>query len=320
MENRGGMADLVDDMIARGYDADYDVIKYRTAPRGELYGLREPFTRRGFQTHKVRDEEPMVSEHSGDGGVVQHGLYIVMDAPSASHDATEKTRRKKNLFAVFPKRIGDIVVADHFSFCVDKGDRAKPVHLHMTEYLPLSRDPNMGSVIHLKNYVASSLTVPRDLGAFTVALVSDRYLARWSGLLQTLMLRPYEPSAAVSTTAGGKGGKKAGSAARRRRRAAAAAAARAVGDERTPFEQAWFRLPIRRLLVFGVPLPGDVHHFTVYVYDRMSHPLNGGSKGICFTLASEAAHDEARVNSAIARHLEMYTWDSFVDIKEDEVY
>jgi hypothetical protein len=220
---------------------------------------------------------------------------------------------------VFPRRIGDVFVADHFSFCVEKGDPRKPVHLHLTMYLPLPSIPNQGFVSRVQNYVTTSLTIPRDLGAFRESVAPGPTLARWSGLLKDLMLRPYDPvAAALHHAVGGKGGKKAGSAARRRRRRQAAAAAAATdGDERTPFEREWFRLPLRRLLVFGIPLPGDVHHFTVVVVDRMSHPF-GGFKGIHFTLPSDAAHDEARVTSVIAQHLAGHTWDSFIDVKTDD--
>ena len=323
LEHGGSIADPVCNIIVRAYDADYEVIKYRKAPKGQK-GRSEPFVNRGFQAHKVRDDDPMVSAHSGEGGLVRHGLYFVFEAASVSYAATERARRKKNLFVVFPRLIRDVVVADHFSFCVDAGDRVSPVHLHLTRYSPDYDLPGQGTVSHLDNYLPTSLdAVPEDLDGFRDRVVNNSSILLWSSILHGVMLRPFTQHRDVAATAaaGGAGGKKKGSGSaqrRRRRRAAAAAAADPFKDERTPFEQAWFRLPIRRLVIFGIP-DGAMHRFTVCIYDRMSHPLNGGFKGLHFSLPSEAAHDEAQVASAIAQGLEHHRWKDFIDPKEDEV-
>jgi hypothetical protein len=101
-----------------------------------------------------------------------------------------------------------------------------------------------------------------------------------------------------------------------------------AGVVRTPFEKLWWDLPLRKLVVFGVPVSGSgsssgssggVHHFTVCIYDRMSPPIRLGFKGIHFTLASDVAQDEAQVTSAIARHLAGHEWDHYIiRMEEDE--
>jgi hypothetical protein len=310
----------VNNVIVKIFEANYEVIKYRVQ-NGEEYGPYEPFVTRNSQVHKVHATDPMVSAHSGTNGMVQHGMYLVTDAPSVSYDTTEKIRRKKNLYVVFPRQIDTIVVADHISWCVDQGGkrdrRAKPVHLHVTRYSPNDLIPGEGSVIHIKNSLASSIeAVPRELGAFRDLVISNHGVVPFAGLLRDVMLRPYLPPADghVASTAGGKPNTKKRRVARRRR----AAASDPHRGRRTPFEQAWFDLPLRKMVVIGVPSDTSVH-FTAYVYDRMSHPLNGGSLGLHFVLGAAAARDDARVTSAIAGLLAGRRWDDFIDIPIDEV-
>jgi hypothetical protein len=302
LEHGGSMADPVCNIIVRAYDADYDVIKFRNQS-----GRSEPFVTRGFQAYKVRDDDPMVSAHSGEGGRVRHGLYFVFE--------------RKNLFVVFPRMIRDVVVADHFSFSRVTGDRESQVHLHLARYSPDYDLPGQGTVSHLDNYLPTSLdAVPEDLEGFRDRVVNNQSILLWSSILHGVMLRPFTHRDVAATAAAGKK-KGSGSAQHSRHRRAAAAAAAAAAepfDERTPFEQVWFRLPIQRLVIFGIP-DGAMHRFTVCIYDRMSHPHNSGFKGLHFSLPSEAAHDEAQVASAIARGLEHHRWEDFIDPKEDEV-
>ena len=318
----------VADVIVTIFEANYEVIKYRTAPSGQEYGPLEPFVKRNSQVHKVHATDPMVSahSHSGTDGMVQHGLYIVTDAPSASFDTMEKIRRKKNLYVVFPRRFESIVVADHVSFCIDRGDKDKrPVRLHVTRYTPNDLVPGHGMVGHVRNNLASSIdAVPRDLEAFSDLLLRTPLILPYASLLRDVLMRPYADPPAdadadtdIASTAGGSGGKQKRRHQRRRRAAAAADPHR---ERRTPFEQAWFDLPLRKMVVIGVPSAPSSVHFTAYVYDRMSHPLRGGSLGLHFVLGAAAARDEAQVTSAIAGLLAGRRWDDFIDIPEDEVY
>jgi hypothetical protein len=318
----------VDDVIVNIFEANYEVIKFRTPRHGQAHGPPEPFVNRSVQVFKVHATDPMVSAHSGTNGMVQHGMYLVTDAPSASFDVMEKIRRKKNLYVVFPRRIDAIVVADHLSWCVDrggKGDRAKPVHLHMTWYSPFDPIPGQGSVTRIMNYLPSSIgAVPRDLEAFKDLLITNTSMGPFAGLLRDVMLRPYADAHADTDIASTAGGSQKRAARRRRRRRAAAAAADPHRDQRTPFEQAWFDLPLRKMVVIGVPSAQPMSdpsvHFTAYVYDRMSHPLRGGSLALHFVLGAAAARDEARVTSAIAGLLAGRRWEDFVDVPIDEVY
>ena len=305
----------VNNVIVKIFEANYDVIKYRVQ-NGEEYGPSEPFVTRNSHVHKVHPTDPMVSAHSGTNGMVQHGMYLVSDAASVSYDTMEKIRRKKNLYVVFPRQIDTIVVADHISWC-SRG-RAKPVHLHVTRYSPNDLIPGEGSVIHIKNSLASSIDgVPRELGAFKDLVISNHGVVPFAGLLRDVMLRPYL-GASLQGRVGGKPKTTKRRVARRRR----AAASDPHRGRRTPFEQAWFDLPLRKIVVIGVPSasPTDPSvHFTVYVYDRMSHPLNGGSLGLHFVLGAAAARDDARVTSAIAGLLAGRRWEDFIDIPIDEV-
>jgi hypothetical protein len=329
----------VDDVVVNIFEANYEVIKYRTAPSGQEYGPLEPFVKRNSQVHKVHATDPMVSAHShsdsGTDGMVQHGMYIV----------TEKEMTpKKTLLIVCPRKIGTILVAEHFGWCVDRRDKDKrAVHLHVTRYIPFDLIPGIGWFVRISNYLASSIdAVPRDLEAFKALVIRNNSMGPFAGLLRDVMLRPYAAhpvDGLVASTAfrGGSGGDQNRTARRPRPRrhrhrcrasAADAAAAAAVADphrdRRTPFEQAWFDLPLRKIVVIGVPSASPTSdlsvHFTAYVYDRLSHPLRGGSSALHFVLGAAAAHDEARVTSAIAGLLAGRTWDDFVDIPEDEVY
>lgn len=204
-----GMADVVaEKLVVRVYEANYEVIKSttRTPSRGQEHGPAEPFVKRGYRAHRVRSSEPLVSSHSGEGGLVQHGMFIVTEDQTFS--------KSLNLFAVFPQMVGGLVVADHFSFCIDRGDRTRPVHLHLTEYNPLKMIPGQGTVSRVDNYLEASIdAVPRDADAFRDRVVHNKNLKNLSGLIQELMLRPYDDAGVgadtdVAATAGGAGKKK----------------------------------------------------------------------------------------------------------------
>jgi hypothetical protein len=108
-------------------------------------------------------------------------MFIVTEDPTTP-EGFEKARRKKNLFAVFPHMVGGFVVADHFSFCIDRGDRTRPVHLHLTEYNPLKMIPGQGTVSRVENYIEASIdAVPRDADAFRDRVVHNKNLKNLSG-------------------------------------------------------------------------------------------------------------------------------------------
>ena len=98
------------------------------------------------------------SATSPDGTILYPmGIYLMIDL--------ENKKRKSNLYFVFPtvKRANaqEIVAGDHYSFMYDKGDVAKPIHLHYTRYIPFPTDVTIGDCLHgPSNYFADNVHLP----------------------------------------------------------------------------------------------------------------------------------------------------------------
>jgi hypothetical protein len=317
-DDRGGLFTPTSDVVVHIYNANYPVIKFRTPRQGDHQvegvdvGPSEPFLQRHCRAATI----PASLSASA-----PHGAFVVIEDPT-SHAAIASANRSKNLYFVFPSVYENfgIVAADHFSFCVNSKDPAWPIRLHLTEYQPRLRNPSVGSVLHHKNYLPATMEdLPAtDFPAFRSRVVRNPNLTDNAATLKVvedlmkLMAVPFVHP--VAGTVGGGAGRR-GRRQRQRQRQAAAASAAGLDE----FEQLWYRLPLRKVVVFGVP-HGPRVHFTAHVYDRMNHrPGIVATKGFHFVVERSHAHDEGLVRAEVAKRLQGYIWDDFIDPKPHEV-
>lgn len=321
--DEGGVLQATDDIIVRVCDADYRAMKYRK-------GVAAPFLTRNMAAFRVTDPSLLSRELDARDDMFGNGLFMVMERDALLSDAmrdrlppdsrsargpAEKARdqeravRNKCLYAVCPLLHergapdgGPLLAGDHFTFVV--GSSAKSLHLHLTEYVPYTGRRSaagvQGRTSHTDNHLPLEFRVPRDVEAFKNALLEPELRADEVAVpLHRLLLRP-------SGLYGG-GGHGAG-----RRRARRHARAREPGSRRA-FDDLWYELPLRRLVVVGARRGGG-YDFIVAIHDRLAHEPGVLRRSAAFRLpVVEAAWDDDGVYEATASAMAHLTWASFVD-------
>lgn len=317
--DEGGVLQATDDIIVRVCDADYHAMKYRK-------GAASPFLTRNMAAFRVTDPSLLAARDT----MFDNGLFMVMERDALSNamldrlsaqDPAAQARghanavRKKWLFAVCPllhergaPEGGPLLAGDHFTFVVGSG--SKPLHLHLTEYVPYAGRRSavgvQGRTSHTPNPLPLDFPVPRNVAAFKTALLEPELRAdEVAAPLHRILCRPFAPSLAHGGTGGG-GGHGAG-----RRRARRHARAREPGSPRA-FDDLWYELPLRRLVVVGARR-GSGYDFIVAIHDRLSHEAGVLHRSVAFRLPVEAAWDDDKVYEATASAMAALTWNSFVD-------
>lgn len=274
---------VTNDVIVRVYNADYGAMKYSRD------GSKQPFTRPGIVVAQANDVAVI------DELVFPHGVYLVTEADI-------KRDRKKALYFVFPCQRTEtggqvFFTGDHFTFCHDSNDKATPLHLHLTMYMPDALRPEYGVAWHIDNYLASSFTLPTTPDAFSDKFVKDNLVKIRAGGLHKLMSRPFQ----LQAQQGG---------ARRRRNKAQ----RATRSAKRSFHDAWYELPLHKVIMVAVLRPDGMHDVTVTIHDR----LHGGKsidKGrhacVLFQVPPDKMSAAALEDEFARMYLSDLSWESF---------
>ena len=216
----------------------------------ESNGTR-PFTRPGIVVTRVMDES------FADPVMYPHGLYLVTESEDKRVD------RKRRMYFVFPfekrKATGGVFMAgDHFTFCMDSNDKKIPLHFHLTVYVPDLVQSELGRALHINDYLPSAFTLPITPDAFLAGpLLKDDTVRARGSVIHKLLAHPFTPQPQQQ-----------GGARRRSNKAP-----RARGSARRSFDDAWYALPLHRVIMMAVARADGTYDVTMIIHDR----LHGGA-------------------------------------------
>jgi len=245
---------ITDDVKVFVYEANYQAIdrQRRSRPRSGLRydrdGSTRPFTRPGIVVTRVLDES------FADPVMYPHGLYLVTESEDKRVD------RKRRMYFVFPfekrKAAGGVFMAgDHFTFCMDSNDKKTPLHFHLTVYVPDLVQSELGRALHINDYLPSAFTLPMTPDAFLAGpLLKENTVRARGSVIHKLLAHPFTPQPQPQQQGG----------ARRRRNKAP----RARGPARRSFDDAWYALPLHRVIMMAVARADGTYDVTMIIHDR----------------------------------------------------
>jgi hypothetical protein len=254
-----------------------------------------PFLHCGMVARKLSTDDPIVATRPQKYG---YGAYIVTNRAER-----DKNARVKNLFIVdvAAKHVEDglIFTADHFSFMIKHSDKSgKKLHLHRTEYVPISKE--RGRILRSHNHLPLTFELPTSAETFKHGPLVRADFKPWASWLYDVITA--HRIANMSDQSGGS----------KRRRAAR------VRRVQT-FEDIWWNLPIESILVFAVPTPQHPHHHdvTIIVKDRLRKSPSATWPSFHARVAASEASTDVGIRNIVARAMRDVVWEDFEEIQSD---
>jgi len=127
-----------------------------------------------------------------------NGLYIVTEK-------NKETSRSKWLFFVYPEKKmcfdkeKEIILADHFTFCLDSSDKKNSVHFHTTTYI-CYKDANKEETFassRIKDYFPDKIKINKETKKEENGNILKKHNGKIKDIIMDLMIYPW------TSTAGG---------------------------------------------------------------------------------------------------------------------
>lgn len=328
--NRHALGERVGAGVAalHAYDVDLEgleLMRYGNAKEG----VAKPYVHRATVAYRVRQGDALVARH---GAMHPLGALLTFEGHT-----DEAAAHGTAMFWVMPQAVHHshsgrtLLLARHFSFMLNgRAGGARTLGVHLTEYLPTERDPDKGSTRHTHaNALPVGYSVPGTPAELAGKLGSR--LADYAPEVWGLMHRPFEgergtigprdavtlvqhapasPSPAAAQAGGAARGRRGGRGRRAARRHEAARGARPRS-----FRDLWVELPLKRVEVVALRVPGaprPTMAVTVFLTSRaagLAHVLVPAAYGE--VPAAEAA-TPAGLEAAVARLLAGLSWRDLV--------